>query len=74
MNILQRIFFRLKTGNDIVYAGNEDGWIRYKDIFIQVLKTDDGKYDLAWSEDAPNHIRIDEMHIAILFDKNKVDF
>lgn len=45
----------------IYYAGNEDGWIRYKDIFIQVLKDDEDNYSVGWQRDVPDGVRLDEM-------------
>lgn len=39
----------------------EDGWIIYKDIYIQVLKGDDG-YSVAWTKNLPSHYPIRDMH------------
>lgn len=41
----------------------EDGWIRYKDIYIQVLKGDHG-YSISWQEDVPAEYPIRNMLIA----------
>lgn len=65
---LQDLKFWVKTGIKTEY-GEEDGWIRYKDIFIQVIKLENGNYSIAYTDSAPNSFPLKDMHIAVVFDK-----
>lgn len=64
LTLFERLGLMLRLGGTVdPYIREEDGWIRYKDLFILVGKGDDG-YFVSWQRDIPNHVRIDEMYIA----------
>ena len=66
--IKDSLFFA-KTGITTNY-GNEDGWIRYRDIFIQVIRLENGDYEIAYQNEAPNSFALKDMFIALPPDLN----
>lgn len=64
MNVFEKWFFKLRTGYPIEEDNYiEDGWIRYKDIYISILKGDHG-YSVSWQDYPPAHFPVREILIA----------
>lgn len=66
MNILEKLWFRAKTGADIVDLGRADETvIRFKNLYISLLIGEDGEIkSMGWSESPLNSTPVKDYWIA----------